>query len=128
MSGLAINGDEVHGLAVAGKAFVSDGNQSLIGKKVTGIKRSPDDALVDNWYEAGTSYGSNDDYSINENGHIDHNYASTGTIFGAMQYEGDTYVAVNNASGHPLACDSSRGDGSTHLVWISIKELNIVDD
>ena len=125
MSGLAINGDVVHGLAVGGQAFVPDGNQSLIGKKVTGIQRNSD-SLVDNWYEAGNSYESNDDYSI-LSGYIDHNYASTGTIFGAMQYKGDTYVAVNNASGHPLACDSARS-GSTHLVWISIKELNIVDD
>ena len=125
--GLAIDGNEVHGIAIAGNAFTPASKESLIGKKVTGIQINSD-SLVDNWYEAGASYGSNDDYSINTNGSIDHNYTSTGTIFGAMQYEGDTYVAVNNASGHPLACDSSRGYCSTHLVWISIKELNIVDD
>ena len=123
--GLAIDGNVVHGIAKGGQAFVPSGNQSLIGKKVTGIQINSD-SLVDNWYEAGTSYESNNDYSI-LSGSIDYNYASTGTIFGAMQYKGETYVAVNNASGHPLACESARS-GSTHLVWISIKELNIVDD
>lgn len=124
--GLAIDGNVVHGIAKGGQAFTPASKESLIGKTVTGIQSSPNDALVDNCYEAGTSYESNNDYSI-LSGSIDHNYASTGTIFGAMQYKGDTYVAINNASGHPLACDSARS-GSTHLVWISIKELNIVDN
>ena len=129
MSGLAINGDVVHGVVVGGQAFVPDGNQSLIGKKVSGIKNNRD-VLVDDWYESGTTYSSNESYSFNSSGSIDYNYSSTGVIFGVIKILGDTYVAINNSSGVPLAHDSYDSEEqwvSTQLSWIPLKELTIIN-
>lgn len=127
MSGLAINGDVVHGLAMGGTPFIpkSSVKESLIGKKVSGIK-SVMSSYTDNYYNGEYKYDG-DDYSW-DTCDANVNDSDTGIISGETNINGKIYVSINNENGKPMLFGYGLlGDSPTwHIVWFDLSQLTIV--
>lgn len=113
--GLAIDGNEVHGIAAAGNAFTPASKENLIGKKVSGLIHAGAAILsytstAFTWLE--TIYRGSSGVA---------GYGDTGTIIAEFNYQPfSPYVAVK--------CDSGNiaSDG-INICWFSLGDLTVED-
>lgn len=107
--GLAIDGNVVHGIAVAGNAFTPASKKSLIGKKVSGLIHATARTVV---YTNGAFDFSNLFYSSSKD---------TGTIVAEWNFQYPSpLVAVKYDSGY-IANDGNN------ICWFDVKDLTVED-
>ena len=113
--GLAIDGNEVHGIAAAGNAFTPASKESLIGKKVSGLLNAS--AAVFSYTSATFTWME----TLYQGRSGVAGYGDTGTIIAEFNYQPfPPYVAVKCDSGN-IASDSSN------VCWFDLKDLTIED-
>ncbi len=113
--GLAIDGNVVHGIAIAGNAFAPASKESLIGKKVSGLLNAQATVLS----YTSTSFTWMETIYQGRSGVA--GYGDTGTIIAEFNYQPfSPHVAVKCDSGN-IASDSSN------ICWFSLEDLTVED-
>ena len=113
--GLAIDGNVVHGIAIAGNAFTPASKESLIGKKVSGLIHA--DAAIPSYTSTTFTWSE----TIYQGSSGVAGYGDTGTIIAEFNYQPfSPRVAVKCDSGN-LASDSSN------VCWFSLGDLTVED-
>ena len=108
--GLAIDGNEVHGIAIAGNAFTHPSKENLIGKKISGLMHA---SALSIRYENQNVLFMKLIYLGPEN---------TGTIIAEWNYQcSSPLVAVKRDSGN-IATNNGNS-----ICWFNLKDLTIED-